>query len=242
MSGDKGGMRHHALLAAALCIAAPGAAAERNFGVSGFDRVRLDGDYRVTLTTGIAPFARASGDARAIDMLSLRVEGRTLVIRSDRSGSWGGYPGASSGPITIAVGTHELSAAYVNGAGSLSINRVEGLKFDASAMGAGALSIDDVAVDQFNLAQAGATSTRLAGKVGKITLIVRGTSLVDAEPLSAKDAVIGAEGPAIVKLTVSDTAKVSAAGVGTVALSGTPACTLSIRGSAAVTGCKEARR
>ena len=242
MSGDKGGMRNHVLLVAALSLAAPAAAADRNFGVSGFDRIRLDGDYRVTVTTGIAPFAKASGDSRSIDNVSLRVEGRTLVVRSAQSNSWGGYPGAKPAPVTIAIGTHELSAAYVNGSGSLGINRVEGLKFDASAMGAGALTIDQVAVDQLNVSLAGAASARMAGEVGKLTLIVRGASLLDGDALGVKDAVIGAEGPAVVRLTVTETAKVSASGVGTVVLSGEPACTTSVRGSASVTGCKASRR
>lgn len=235
-------MRNHVFLVAAICLAAPATAAERNFGVSGFDRVRLDGDYRVTLTTGIAPFAKASGDRRAIDNLSLRVEGRTLVVRSGQSGNWGGYTGAQNGPITISIGTHELTAAQVNGAGSLAINRVEGLKFDASALGAGALAIDDVAVDQFSLALAGAASARLAGKVGKLTALVRGMAVLDAEPLSVKDASIVAEGPATVRLTATETAKVTAAGVGSVSLSGNPTCTLTTRGSASVSGCRERMR
>lgn len=240
-------MRIHAFLVAAVsstlfCLSAPATAADRNFGVSGFDRVRLDGDYRVTLTTGIAPFAKASGDRRAIDNLSIRVEGRTLVVRSGQSGDWGGYAGTQSGPITISIGTHELTSAQVNGGGSLAINRVEGLKFDASAMGAGALTIDDVAVDQFSVVLAGAASARLAGKVGKLSALVRGTAVLDGEPLSAKDASIVAEGPAVVRLTATETAKVTAAGVGSVSLSGQPSCTLTLRGSASVTGCKQRAR
>ena len=246
MSGDKGGMRIHVLpvaaLFAAVSFAAPAVAADRNFGVSGFDRIRLDGDYRVTVTTGIAPFAKASGDSRAIDNVSLKVEGRTLVVRSAQSSNWGGYPGERPAAVTISIGTHELSAAYVNGSGSLGINRVAGLKFDASAMGAGALSIDDVTVDQLNLSLAGAASARMAGQAGKLTLIVRGASLVDTAELGVKDAVIGAEGPAVVRLTVTETAKVSASGVGSVVLHGEPACTTSVRGSASVTGCKASRR
>lgn len=235
-------MRNPVLLAAAFALAAPAAAAERNFGVSGFDRVRLDGDYRVTLTTGVAPFAKASGDARAIDMVSMRVEGRTLVVRAAQSGNWGGYPGAQKGPISIAIGTHDLTAAQVNGAGSLAINRVEGLKFEASAMGAGLLAIGEVEVDQFALALSGSASARLAGKIGKLTTMARGTAVLDAEQLSVKDAVILAEGPATVRLTATQTAKVTAAGVGSVALSGNPSCTLTVRGSASVSGCKESRR
>ena len=233
------------ILAALLCAAlpaAPAAAVDRNFGVSGFDRVRLDGGYRVNLTTGIAPYAKASGSARALDKLSLRVEGRTLVIKTNNASGWGGYPGEGDGPIEISVGTHELSAVTVNGGGAMTVNRVEGLKFDASAQGAGSIAIEAVEVDQFNLSLAGTASARLAGKSGKATLMVRGISSLDAEQFTVKDAVIGAEGPAVVKVTATDTAKVNAVGVGTVTLGGSPACTLSVQGSATVSGCKSQAR
>ena len=79
--------------------------------------------------------------ARSIRSMSV-VEGRTLIVRANRSASWGGYPGESAGPVEVLIGTHELTAAFVNGAGSLAINKVRGLKFEASAQGAGAIAID----------------------------------------------------------------------------------------------------
>jgi hypothetical protein len=232
-------MRTLVLLASACSLfAAPAAAATRNFGVSGFDRVRVDGDYKVTLVNGVAPFAKAMGTARALDPVVVVVEGRTLIVRSNRSASWGGYPGEATGPAEILIGTHELTAAFVNGAGSLSIDRVKGLKFEASAQGAGSIAIGQVEVDQLQVGLAGAASARLAGHAGKLTAMIRGTSALDAEGLTVKDAVIGAQGPAIVKLTATQTAKVDALGVASVTLSGRPACIVKTQGSASVSGCK----
>lgn len=228
----------HLILAAFLLSAAPAAAAERNFGVSGFDRVRVDGDYKVTLTVGVAPFAKAKGSMRALDPVDIVVEGRTLIVRAKTSASWGGYPGELAGPVEISIGTHELTAAFVNGAGSLAINKVRGMKFQASAQGAGSIAIDQVEVDQFNLGLAGAASARMAGKALKLTAMVRGTSHLDGEGLVVKDAVIGAQGPAIVKLTATGTAKVDALGVAAVTLSGKPSCIVTTKGSASVSGCK----
>ena len=71
------------LLSAAFAPTAV-SAAERNFGVSGFDRVRVDGDYKVTLTVGVAPFAKAKGSARALDPVDVVVEGRTLIVRANK--------------------------------------------------------------------------------------------------------------------------------------------------------------
>ena len=238
MIADKVRMNKILLAALLLSAAAPATAADRNFGVSGFDRIRVDGDYKVTLTVGVAPFARARGSMRALDPVVVVVEGRTLIVRSNRSASWGGYPSESAGPVEVLVGTHELTAAFVNGAGSLAINKVRGLKFEASAQGAGAIAIDRVEVDIFQLGLAGAASAKLAGKVGKLTAQVRGSSALDGEGLVVKDAVIGAQGPAIVKLTATGTAKVDAQGVAAVTLGGKPSCIVKTKGSASVSGCR----
>jgi hypothetical protein len=224
----------------ALSLAAPAKAAERNFGVSGFDRVRVDGDYKVVLSNGVAPYAKAKGSLRALDMIAIRVEGRTLVIGTNRSASWGGYPGESAGPVEISVGTHELTALWVNGGGAISIDKVRGLSFEATAQGAGMIAIEQMDVDQFKLALAGAATARLGGRAAMTTAIVRGSSLLDGESLAVKDATLGTQGPAIVKLAVSGTAKIDAIGVSSITLTGNPACTVKTQGSATVAGCKVA--
>lgn len=227
------------LILAAVVIASPAAAAERNYSVTSFDRIRVEGGYRVRLATGVAPFATASGSPAALDGVAITVEGRTVVVRVSRS-SWGGYPGGSRGPVEIMLGTHDLSAAWVNGSGSLAIDRVKGLAFDLAVQGAGAASIDRVDVDQFHLGLSGAASARMAGQAARLTAVVRGPSSFDGASLAVKDATIGAEGPAIVKLQVSNTAKVDAMGIASVTLTGDPACTVKTQGSAIVEGCKQA--
>jgi hypothetical protein len=84
----------------------------------------------------------------------------------------------------------------------------------------------------------GAGSARLAGRAASMTATVRGTSSLDAEGLSVKDAVIGAEGPAVVRATVTNAAKVDALGLAAVTLGGEPSCTVNAKGSASVTGCR----
>ena len=169
--------------------------------------------------------------------MAIEVNGRTLVVRGNRS-SWGGYPGAAKGPVEISIGTHELTAAWLNGAGSLAIDKAKGLSFDLSVQGAGTASIGAVAVDQLKVALSGTASASIAGSAPKLTAIVRGISTLDAPGLTTKDATIGAQGPATVRLTVTDTAKVDAQGAAAVALTGNPACIVKAVGSATVSGCR----
>src|SRR5215204_514690 len=136
-----------ASLAALLLLAAPAQAAERNYSVTSFDRIRIDGPYQVSLKTNVSPFARASGSQSALDGVSIKVEGRTLIVRATPGGSWGGYPGASRGSATIAVGTHELRTVWINGAGALFVDKVKGMSFDASIQGAGVMRVDSADVD-----------------------------------------------------------------------------------------------
>lgn len=230
-----------ALLAlASLPAAAAAPTTERSFSITGFDRIRVDGPYKVTLKTNVAPYARAKGTAASLERVSIKVEGRTLVIRAGSSG-WGGYPGEGHGPVTIDVGTHDLSAVYINGSGALDVDRVKGLGFDLSIQGAGSARIDQVDVDQVKVGISGAGTSRLSGRVAKLTAAVRGTSTLEADGLEVKDAVIGAQGPSIVRLAVTNSAKVDASGLASVTLTGDPACTVKAQGSANVVGCKQAR-
>jgi hypothetical protein len=230
-------MRTFPLAVAILAAAFPASAATRNFGISGFEKVRVEGPYKVRLTTGVAPFASASGSPAAIDKVAIEMRGNTLLVHSSSS-SWGGYPGRDSGPVQISLGTHDLSSAWLNGSGAMAIDKVRGLKFDLSVQGAGAASIGAVNVDQLSVAVVGTGSASLAGQAGTVTAVVRGVSSLDAANLAAKDATIGAEGTANVAARVSNAVKVDGNGAVTIRLTGGPACTLRVGGSATVSGCK----
>jgi len=230
-------MRILVIAAAFVAIAGPAGAATRNFGITGFEKVRVDGPFLVKLSTGVAPFARATGAPAALDRVAVEVRGNTLVVHNNLD-SWGGYPGKNVGPVTIELGTHDLSAAWLNGSGTIAIDRVKGLTFDLSVQGSGAGEIGQVAVDQLNVSVVGTASARLAGAAAKMTAVIRGISTLDAAALSIKDATLGADGAATIAATVGDSVTVDATGPATVRLSGRPACILRVSGSASVTGCR----
>ena len=232
-------MTKAAILAFCLAsLASPALADERTLSVTTFDKVRVDGPYKVKVTTGVSPFAKVSGSAAAIDGVKVDQQGSTLIIRTNSS-SWGGsYPGQSPGPVEVTVGTPSLSTAWVNGSGSLAVDRIKGLSFNLSVQGSGAAAIGDTDVDQLSVGIAGSGSISIAGKAPKLTAIVRGTSSLDASALAVRDVTVGAEGPAQVRINASGTAKVDARGVASVDIAGGAACTVKAEGSAVVTGCR----
>jgi hypothetical protein len=231
-------MRTFLFAAAALvALAAPAGAATRNFGITSFTKVRVDGPYKVTVATGVAPFARASGSGPALDRLTVEVRGDTLVVQTNKSG-WGGYPGESTGPVEVSIGTHELSNAWVNGAGALLIDRVTGLSFSLSVQGSGRAEIAAADADQLNVQLVGTASAKLAGNAKKLTALVRGISVLDATALAAHDGAIGAEGAGTIDANVSGEADIDASGPAVIRLTGRPSCTLRTSGSTDVSGCR----
>ena len=231
-------MRSFLLIAAlsTAAAAAPATGATRNFEITSFSKVRVDGPYKVSLKTGVAPFASATGSPAALDRIAIDVRGDTLVVRSSLD-SWGGYPGQDIGPVEINLGTHDLSAAWLNGSGVLSIDKLKGLSFDLSVQGSGAGQIGQAAIDQLNVSLAGTASARLAGQAAKMTAVIRGISSLDAAGLSTKDATLAADGAATIAANVSNSVTIDASGPATVRLSGAPSCTLRVTGSASVSGC-----
>ena len=229
-------MRSFLFIAALSAAAAPASGATRNFEITSFSKVRVDGPYKVTLKTGIAPFASASGSQAALDRIAIDVRGDTLVIRSSLD-SWGGYPGQDVGPVEISLGTHDLSAAWLNGSGALSIDKVKGLSFDLSVQGSGVGTIADTNVDQLQVNVVGTASARLAGQAAKMTAVIRGISSLDAAALSTKDANLAADGAGTIAADVTNSVTVNATGPATVRLTGAPSCTLRVAGSAIVSGC-----
>lgn len=236
---EGGRMRTTFLLAASatLAISVPASAETRNFGISGFSKIRVDGPYKVNVSVGVPPFAKASGSPTALDRVAIDVRGDTLIVHSEAS-SWGGYPGKDPGPVEISVGTHELTTAWLNGAGSMSIDRVKGLSFALSVQGSGKAEIGSAGADQLNISLLGTASAKLAGQARKLTATVRGTSSLDAGGLQSHDASVGAEGSATIDAAVSNEVSVNATGNSTVRFTGSPACILKVAGSTSVSGCR----
>lgn len=221
---------------AAAAFAVPADAATRNFGITGFEKVRVEGPFNVSISTGVAPFARASGSPAAIDRVAIDVQGNTLIVHTNVS-AWGADPGKDLGPVEVSIGTHDLSSASINGSGALSIDKAKGLTFGLLVAGSATADIDQVDVDQLNVNIVGTASATLGGRAAKLTTVVRGISTLDAANLATKDATIGAEGSATVKASVSNAVTVDASGPATIRLDGSPSCTLRVTGSVSVSGC-----
>lgn len=223
------------LLAAITPVGAAGL--PRNFSVTSFDRIRVEGPYAVTLATGRAPSARAEGSAASLDAIDLRVEGTTLILRQRSGSGWSG----SATPVSIRLSTPSLRTALLVGAGSLAIDRMDGLSVDVAMQGSGVLSVGNVSADRINASAQGSGALRLAGR-GKVgSYVGRGTATLHADQLAVDEVTLAADGAGDVALTAKSRATLNIAGPVTVKVLGNPACTVRASGSVAISGCRDSR-
>lgn len=215
-------MRPIVLLLLAFAAAAP--AAERKPFVSSFDRLRVEGPYIVTVTTGGSPGARMTGDARALDGVDVRQDGTTLVVRR-AVGAWGEGEQASSGtPVTVALSTPTLSSASLLGAGAVTVTAMKGARVDVSVAGTGTLAIAAVDGDQVNAQLVGNGQITLGGRAAKARLLVNGAGTIHADTMTAADVVVRLDGPGETTARARYTADVVNSGLGRVTIAGTPKC------------------
>lgn len=223
------------LLLAAMLIAWSGtaAAADRIYAVASFERIRVEGPYQVTLATGKSPQARASGEARAIEQLTVTLEGQTLIIRA-RPQAVGEVPIRPSAPLIVTVQTPLLRSASVRGGGRLTLSGMKAERVDLSVNGAGALDAAGIETDQLGATIIGAGTMRLAGRAGRAWLQLQGPGSYDATGLIANDLNVRSEGTGDTHAAARYTATIAASGLGSVIVDGKAACTVKSSGGGVI--------
>lgn len=177
----------------------------------------------MTVSTGKAVSARASGDEEALERVSVKVEGRTMLIRPNLSG-WGGYPGKQSGAASIAVTTPQLDSAIVLGSGSLEVDRMKAPRVVLTVEGSGRLSVRQIEADNASLAVAGSGTIEAAGRAKVGAAVARGTAEIRADDLAVADLTLTSESAGAITMQASRSARVNALGIGAIAVEGTAAC------------------
>lgn len=221
------------LLAVLAASSGQAQTATRNFTVTGFNKIRVEGAYNVEVRTGRGPSAQATGDARALDQLSVQVQGTTLVIKTDHS-NWTGWPGEQAGGASLIVTTPVLSSVALNGSGDISISRMAAARVDIAIAGSGDVAVTSIATDRLRLDVMGSGKAALAGEAATGLVTVQGAGGVEAAGLKIADVDVTVAGSGDVALSAKRSAKVKASGSGNVVIGGKIACAVSSVGAGQV--------
>lgn len=217
------------LLALPLLIGAAPQSLERRVVLSGFDKIRVDGPWQVEVTSGGTTGATLTGDRPALERVQVRQEGSTLIVSPVRGadGAWrGGAAPAPDGPI-IRVSARALTGASLNGAGTLSIDRIEGARVQVAVNGAGRLSVGDIDADDLNATVIGPGAMTLAGTVRRARILSNAGGSITGFSLVADEALVRSEGTGTIQMTARYRANISGLGLGSITIGGNPECRIS---------------
>lgn len=218
-------IRRAAMLAAAL-VALPGTAraARHVYTLGSYDRIRIEGPFEVSVTTGVPAGAVAEGAPGAIDGLDIALQGATLVVRMGHRG-WGETPaGKPAAAPAITLSTPGLSAAYVNGGARVSIAGMKAQRVDLAVNGSGTVGVTGTDADQLFATVIGAGTVTLAGRAGRARLVTNGSGNVDSTALIVNDLLILQDGTGETHAAARYTAQVTTTGLGRVVVEGNAKC------------------
>jgi len=224
-------------LFALLLLLLPSAAfaEERRVGLGSFERVRINGAFEVTITTGASPGASVTGDRGAIADIDLHSEGSTLTVRRTTAGRWGEQTRAVGAPVRIVLTTPALSGVAVAGGSRVRVTRLAAPRVDLSAAGNGAIEVGAVQADQFTVQLVGEGKVTVAGRAGVARLNATGAGAIDAAGLEAGELTVRLDGLGTIAARARYTAQVTSSGLGTVTVAGRPKCRVTAAAGAPVT-------
>jgi hypothetical protein len=206
-----------------LLLAAPAAAAERIVQVGSFERLRVDGPIAVTVAAG-SPRATVDGDARVIDRLTVRLEGRTLVVRMSRD-DWAEQGRAQAGaPIRLTLSTPALTSIVISSGADVRAAGMKADRVDLSVTGTGSIAVTGVQGTQLNATVIGTGTIAMAGRTNTARLLDNGPGTIDAEALDASELVVRVDGPGTIRARARYTARITNTGTGSVTIAGQPKC------------------
>ena len=210
-------------------IPGTGSGPARSYAVADFTGVAATGSDNVEVATGTGFSVRAEGDPAELDRLRITKEGSTLKIGRINGVHWG--LGRST---KVFVTMPRISSASLTGSGDITVDHVEGDRFDGNISGSGDLTVRAVKVGALSLSSAGSGDMALTGQARSLKASVAGSGNIDARHLQVSDAAVDIAGSGDVHADVRGSAKVSLVGSGDVNLGDAARCSISKMGSGSV--------
>jgi hypothetical protein len=202
-----------------LTAAAP--AQERGFMIGGFERLRVDGAFEIEVVAG-APGATAFGDRVALDQVTVRNNGDTLVVSSGPLSQ----AGRKGTPPALRIATRSLRGVILNGGAKVRVAEMRGARIELLQTGTGTLDVASIRTDDLNASLTGTGAMTLAGTAARARIRNYGAGSIDAGGLTAGDASLISESSGNIRIDVRFTARATALASGGIDITGNPECTL----------------
>ena len=212
-----------ALTAIALLFSAPSVAAEKRYAISDFDRIQVMGPFNVVIQTGRATSVTASGDAAALDMISVISSSGVLTIQTltKARSSWKDQPHKAAKLVIVLP---KLIGLRLVGAGSIVAAEVRGITTNITLNGSGQINVAKLASDNATVRLNGAGRITVSGTAKNLDANVSGSGDLDATQLMASDLKIASSTSGRITAGAARTADVKQNGAGEIRIIGKPSC------------------
>jgi hypothetical protein len=205
---------------------------QRNFQVGAFEGIEVAGPYDVDVRTGSAPSVSASGPQKLLDHMVVEVEDGKLRIHPEERHGMFNWGSGIHGNARVAVTVPALREASIAGSGGISVDKVNGDRFDGAVAGSGDLSIESLNVQSLELSIGGSGDVRAgSGQAGTAKYNIAGSGGIDARGVRVGTASVSVAGSGSIHGQATQTADVNIMGSGDVTLTGGAKCNVSKMGS-----------
>jgi hypothetical protein len=216
-------------LVLAALAAVPATAAARDFPARGFDRVELKSAASVAITAGPRFAVHAEGDPELVRRLTAEVQGNRLVL-----GWLQGESVRGTNDLHVAITMPRVAGAAISGAGSMTIDRVDGPDFAGDVGGAGTIRIAQLRAAHTALAMSGTGQIVATGHTARLDAKVSGVGSIDTANLPADAGSFVMSGTGHISARVNGPAAVSLSGMGSVVVAGNARCVVKKSGLGSV--------
>ncbi len=177
-------------------VAGSGARKTERRDVGDFNRLVVEGAYKVEVSCGGPRSLEIEADDNLLPLIRTDVEGGRLRIHSSNQGM------KTETMPRVRIGVENLS--------------------EVSIPGASDFSLEDLDNDGFKLNVEGASKFRASGETGKFDIMLNGAGLVDARELHAASVTAVNNGAGAITVRASDSLDATVNGVGTIDYYGDP--------------------
>jgi hypothetical protein len=171
---------------------------EKSYDLEGFDEIRLQGVYDVTVEVGPAYSIQISGPAKRMDSLNVRVEGDQLLL--DHEGRKKKIK--KNQGLQAVVTTPVLTSLELQGVGSIVATGVDTDNFDVELEGVGSIEV--------------------SGQCDRLTASLEGIGSLDASDLKCNDVKVDVEGMGSAEVYASESVDAEIDGMGSIEVDGNP--------------------
>jgi hypothetical protein len=190
---------------------------EQTFAVSDFDQVRLEGVGKLVIRVGERESLTVRADSNLLPYLIANVRGNELTIGVKR-----GYNLIPQDGIEYALTVTDLSALYLDGAGSVEIGALDTDRLNLTVSGAGGITLEDLQAKRFDVEIDGSGWVNAAGQTEKINVEINGAGSLEAGDLLCQQADVNISGLGKVTLWAIESLSAEISGAGSVSYYGSP--------------------